>query len=168
MANDQNSGHHQMSQASIEITAVDPRIPEALGLIRALSEELAQRYDYADDGSGHFSPEDALSPRSVFLIGRVEGRAVACGAFRPLEGHVAEVKRMFVVPEYRGRGYSKAILTELERLARQHGYAAVRLETAERQPEAIHLYQRSGYQRIPNFGIYSNSKRSVCFEKRLL
>jgi hypothetical protein len=91
-----------MSQASIEITAVDPRIPEALGLIRALSEELAQRYDYADDGSGHFSPEDALSPRSVFLIGRVEGRAVACGAFRPLEGDVAEVSECLSFPSTEG------------------------------------------------------------------
>jgi putative acetyltransferase len=157
-----------MSEARIKVTAVDPRSPEALELIRALSAELERRYDYADDGSGHFSPEDALTPRSVFLIGRVEGRAVACGAFRQLEGDIAEIKRMFVVPDCRGRGYSKAILTELERLARQDGYAAVRLETAERQPEAIHLYQRSGYQRIPNFGIYADSKRSVCFEKRLL
>jgi len=156
-----------MSQVSIEITAVDPRIPEALGLIRALSEELAQRYDHVDDGSGHFNPEDALSPRSVFLIGRVGGRAVACGAFRLLEGDIAGIKRMFVVPDCRGHGYSTAILTELERLARKDGYIAVRLETAERQPEAIHLYQRSGYQRIPNFDIYVNSKRSVCFEKRL-
>ncbi len=164
VAKNPKSGH-----PLIEITAVDPRIPEALALIRALSEELAQRYDHVDDGSGHFSPEDAaLSPRSVFLIGRVGGRAVACGAFRPLEDDVAEIKRMFVDPECRGRGYSKAILTELERLARKDGYIAVRLETAERQPEAIRLYQRSGYQRISNFGIYVSSKRSLCFEKRLL
>jgi GNAT superfamily N-acetyltransferase len=157
-----------MSQASIEIKAVDPRSPDALELIRALSEELAQRYDYVDDGSGNFSPEDALTPRSVFLIGRLGGRAVACGSFRRLEDDTAEIKRMFVVLECRGRGYATAILTELERLVRQDGYAAVRLETAERQPEAIHLYERSGYERIPNFGIYANSKRSLCFEKRLV
>jgi GNAT superfamily N-acetyltransferase len=150
----------------IDITAVDPRIPEALELIRALSEELAQRYEYVDNGSGHFSLEDALTPRSLFLIGRVGSRAVGCGAFRQFEGDIAEIKRMFVVPDCRGRGYSKAILTELA--ARKDGYIAVCLETAERQPEATQLYKQSGYQRIPNFGIYVNSKRSVCFEKRLL
>ena len=55
---------------------------------------------------------------------------------------------------------------ELERLARQSGYNVARLETGDRQPEAIHLYERSGYHRIPNFGIYAGSQRSVCFEKR--
>src|SRR6185503_16299650 len=95
------------------------------------------------------------------------GNPVACGAFRPLEGNVAEIKRMFVVPDHRGRGYSKAILRELERLARENGYTTVRLETGDRQPEAIGLYQRSGYHRIPNFGIYVEDQRSVCFEKQL-
>jgi GNAT superfamily N-acetyltransferase len=93
--------------------------------------------------------------------------AVACGAFRPLERRVAEIKRMFVVPDCRGRGYSKGVLMELERLARKDGYTTVRLETANRQPEAIGLYERSGYQRIPNFGVYRNSTRSVCFEKQV-
>ena len=156
------------SEAAIEIVAVDPRIPEAHELIQELSEELARRYDFVDDGSGDFKPEDALVPRSVFVIGRVGNRAVACGAFRPLQRDVAEIKRMFVVRDCRGRGYSKAVLTELERLARQAGYTAVRLETGDRQPEAIALYERSGYTRIPNFGIYARSESSLCFEKRLL
>ena len=122
-----------MSEPAIEIIRVDPRIPEALELIEALSEELARRYDYADDGSGDFKPEGALVARSAFVIGRAGSRAVACGAFRPLQGHVAEIKRMFVVPDYRGRGYSKAVLRELERLARENGYTTVRLETGNRR-----------------------------------
>jgi putative acetyltransferase len=157
-----------MSEAGMEIIAVDPRMPEAVELIHALSEELAERYDRVDDGSGHFQPEDALVAGSAFVIGRSGGRAVACGALRPLEGQVAEIKRMFVVPDCRGRGYSKAVLAELERLARENGYTTVRLETGDRQPEAIRLYERSGYHRIPNFGIYVGSERSVCFEKQLL
>jgi putative acetyltransferase len=157
-----------MSEAAIEIIAVDPRIPEAVELIHALSEELARRYDHSDDGSGNFKPEDALVARGAFLIGRAGGRAVACGAFRPLQGDVAEIKRMFVVPDCRGRGYSKAVLTELERLAQENGYTTVRLETGDRQTEAIRFYERSGYHRIPNFGVYVGSERSVCFEKQLL
>jgi GNAT superfamily N-acetyltransferase len=156
-----------MSEPAIEILAVDPRSQEAAGLIRALSDELARRYDFADDGSGNFKPEDALVARSAFVIARADGNAVACGAFRPLEGNVAEIKRMFVAPDCRGRGYSKAILKELERLARANGYTTVRLETGDRQPEAIRLYERSGYHQIPNFGVYVGSEMSVCFEKQL-
>ncbi len=151
----------------IEISVVDPRIREAAELIRALSEELAQLYDYAEDGSGDFKPQDALAPRSAFVIGRVGNIAVACGAFRRIDGDVAEIKRMFVVPQYRGRGYSKAILRELERLAGGNGYSTVRLETGDRQPTAIRLYEGSGYRRIPNFGRYVASEQSLCFEKEL-
>jgi len=150
-----------------EIVAIDPRSAEALQLIRALSEELASRYDYSDDGSGNFQPKDALSERSAFLIARLGVRVVGCGALRPLTHDVAEIKRMFVVPECRGRGYAKLILRELERVARQAGFTMVRLETADRQPEAIRLYEHAGYHHIPNFGIYVSSKRSVCFEKEL-
>ena len=75
---------------------------------------------------------------------------------------------MYVRPQYRGRGYAKAILAELERLAWEQGYTSIRLETGSRQPEAIGLYERSGYSRIPIFGIYVKSgwsEWSVCFEK---
>jgi len=156
-----------MSELAIEILTVDSRSGEAAGLIRALSDELARRYDFADDGSGNFKPEGALVAGSAFVIARAAGNAVACGAFRPLEADVAEIKRMFVVPDCRGRGYSKAILNELERLARENGYTTVRLETGDRQPEAIRLYERAGYRRIPNFGIYVENEMSVCFEKQL-
>jgi len=152
----------------LEIRSVDPRSLEATELIRDLSEELARRYDFEEDGSGNFRPEDVLGPRAGFLIGWIGGTAAACGAFRVMEPEVAEVKRMFVRPEYRGCGFSKAILNELERRARECGYSKVRLETGNRQPEAIALYQRSGYRRIPNFGIYQKVESSLCFEKDLV
>ena len=154
-------------EPAFEIQAVDPRSPEAAALIRALSEELARRYDYTEDGYGNFKPEDVLGARAGFVVGRRGGKAVACGAFRPMQPGVAEIKRMFVLPEHRGRGYSKAILAELERRAWETGYTTVRLETGERQPEAIRLYQRAGYRRIPNFGIYGDVESSLCFEKRI-
>ena len=80
------------------------------------------RYDFIDDGGGNFKPEDVLSGRGVFLVGRKGDRAVACGAFRPIQPDIAEIKRMFVIPECRSRGYSRAMLTELERRAHQNGY----------------------------------------------
>lgn len=156
-----------MTSHKLELRSADPRSPDATELIQTLSQELAQRYDFADDGSGQFTPADATVPGSGFVVGYVEDQPVACGAFRPLEGAVCEIKRMFVRPEFRGRGYSRAVLGELERLAATAGYAVARLETGNRQAEAIGLYERAGYQRIPNFGAYVGSERSVCFEKAL-
>jgi hypothetical protein len=89
---------------SFEIVAEDACSADAARLIAELSAELARRYDCVDDGPGHFRPEDVAVPRSVFLVGRLGGRAVACGAVRPLEGDVGEVKRMYVEPAARGRG----------------------------------------------------------------
>jgi len=157
-----------MSEETFRVDAADPRGPEAAELIRALSAELARRYDYMEDGSGGFKPEDALGPTGAFVIGSVGGSAVACGAIRPLEEGVAELKRVFVKVEFRGRGYSRAIVNELERQARARGYAVMRLETGVRQPEAISLYESLGYHVIPNYGEYRDSSLSVCYEKRLV
>ena len=151
----------------MELRSADPRSAAAAQLIGALSRELASRYDFSDDGSGNFNPEDAAGPRSEFLVGFVEGRPVACGAYRPMDERAAEIKRMYVIPEQRGRGLSKFVLAELERRAARMGYRVARLETGTKQPEAIALYEGSGYRRIPNFGIYVGNPLSVCFEKDL-
>jgi len=157
-----------MGEETFRVDIVDPRGPEAAELIRELSAELARRYDYIEDGSGGFKPEDALGPRGAFVIGRVGGNPVACGAIRPLEEDVAELKRVFVKVDFRRRGYSKAIVNELERQARARGYRVMRLETGVRQPEAISLYESLGYHPVPNYGEYRDSRLNVCFEKTLV
>src|SRR5690242_17943797 len=111
----------------MEIMPCHPSKADAQELIRAMSAEVAEIYGFIDDGSGDFHPDDIKGSDSVFLVGRADDRPVACGAIRPLEPGVAEVKRMFVVPDYRGRGYSKAMLSALEGFARSAGYSAVRL-----------------------------------------
>ena len=151
----------------MDLRSADPRSPEAAELIAALSRELAARYDFSDDGSGNFNPQDAAVPRSEFLLGFVEGRPVACGAFRPMDDRAAEIKRMYVIPAQRGRGYSKLVLAELEARAARMGYEIARLETGARQPEAIALYERAGYRRIPKYEIYIENPLSICFEKDL-
>lgn len=150
-----------------EISLVDVREPEAAELIRSMTEEIRATYDHKIDGHGHFRPEDVLVPGSGFLVGRVGDRAVACGGFRPLEPGVAEIKRMFVARDHRGRGYSKQILLTLERLARESGYTTVRLETRPKQTIAIALYEGLGYVRIPNYGIYDGREGCLCYEKAL-
>ena len=74
---------------------------------------------------------------------------------------------MFVLPEYRGRGIASAVLSELEAWARELGYTRCILETGKKQPEAIRLYQKSGYTIIPNYGPYEQVENSVCMEKAL-
>jgi putative acetyltransferase len=143
------------------IDAVDPRDGDAATLVAALTDELSRLY--REDGSGNFRPDDVLDPRSGFVV----GRPVAYGAYRPMGTDVAEIKRMYVVPDFRGRGLGRRILEHLEARARRDGYAAVRLETGILQPEAIRLYESAGYRRIDNYGIYQENPRSVCFEKTL-
>jgi putative acetyltransferase len=141
---------------------------DAIELMRRLSLELSARYDFEDDGRGDYSAiAAAASDRAVFLIGRVDGVSIACGAYRPLEPDVAEIKRMYVVPECRRRGYSRLMLRELERLAALDGYQFTRLETGERQPEAIRLYESCGYYRVPAYGHYAGHPHTACFERRL-
>ena len=123
--------------------------------------------DRGDDGSGGFDLEDAEQPGSAFIVAYVEGEAVGCGAMRRLDEQSGEVKRMFVVPECRGRGVAAVILSALEQEAVRAGYRVMRLETGDRQPNAVRVYERAGYRRSPPYGIYVNWVGSLCFIKVL-
>ena len=156
-----------MSANTWRITPIDPRSPEAGALIRALTDELNMRYGATVDASGGYKAEEAGGPGSTFLVGAIDGRAAACGALRPLLPGIAEIKRMYVVPDRRGLGGARAVLTALEERASRSGYLAIRLETGDRQPEAVALYERAGYRRIPNYWPLTHNERSFCFEKSL-
>ena len=94
-------------------------------------------------------------------------RYVGCGAMKEFDPTAMEVKRMFTLPEYRGRGVAQKVLMELEQWALALGYVRCVLETGKRQPEAIALYTRAGYQITENYGQYKGMENSVCFEKLL-
>ena len=151
----------------VEIRSVSLDPPEVLTLIQALNAELMQRYP--EEGANHFrlDPQDVAPGRGVFLVAYVDGEAVACGATRLYDTHPSEIKRMYVIPEYRGRGIAGRLLNELERHAQALGARELVLETGDRQPEAIALYSRAGFTRIPLFGEYLDSPLSVCMGKRL-
>jgi putative acetyltransferase len=106
-------------------------------------------------------------PGSAFLIAWVGGRPVGCGALRPMAPGVAEVKRMYVEPDVRGRGIARQLLAALERRAAELGYVGLRLETGLRQVSAMRLYESAGYERIANYGPYLSNPLSACYEKRL-
>jgi GNAT superfamily N-acetyltransferase len=74
---------------------------------------------------------------------------------------------MYTLPGKRGRGIASRILNELEKWAAELSYNKCILETGNRQPEAIMLYQKNGYNRIPNYGQYQGIENSVCFEKEI-
>ena len=93
--------------------------------------------------------------------------AVTCGAIKEFDSKSMEVKRMFTLPEKRGKGLASKILTELESWTKELGYEKTFLETGKRQTEAIALYNKCGYKVIPNYGQYIGIDNSICFEKKL-
>lgn len=154
------------SESKISVSTESPLSDAAAQLIRELSADIVRRYaELGQDGSGSFTPNDVLVPRSAFLVARSEGQPVGCAALRPLEADAAEVKRMYVAPSARRKGVGRALLAEMERLAGGFGYRILRLETGNRQPEAVALYESCGYRQIPAFGKYIGNPVSICYEK---
>lgn len=141
--------------------------PVVTALIRALNVELDERYP--EEGANHFrlDPEEVAPGRGVFLVAYVRGEAVGCGATRLNEPGTAEIKRMYVLPAYRGRGVAGYLLSALEGHARSLGARQLVLETGERQPESLAVYRRAGFEEIPRFGEYVDSPLSVCMGKVL-
>ncbi|MGW7525681.1 GNAT family N-acetyltransferase [Streptomyces sp. NPDC054783] len=148
--------------------------PDAVKLNDEVQAEYAERY--GDDGDATvLDTLDFDPPRGVYLIAYDEfDRPVATGGWRSQdrneEGNEdgdAELKRMFVIAEMRGRGLARRILTALEEDARAAGRIRMVLETGTRQPEAIALYTAGGYEPCTKFGYYRHHEESRCFAKRL-
>ncbi len=148
------------------VSAGSPHDKECLELLAQFRTELTEKYP--DELRGvPLIPEELAAEGAAFLVARRADRPVGCGAIRPFEPGVAEVKRMFVVHEARGRGVGRAILESLEAFAKNFGYRSIRLETGLKQPEAISLYESAGYHRAPCYGPHRENPMSVCFEKNL-
>ena len=133
-------------------------------LVALLDKELAIR-----DGSEHgfyaqFNKIDALKNVVVY---QVDNTAIGCGAFKSYDDKTVEIKRMYVLPPFRGQGIAGGILNELEQWAAELGYTACILETGKKQPEAISLYQKAGYVITPKYGQYEKVGNSVCMKKEI-
>ncbi|PGH02724.1 hypothetical protein GX51_04458 [Blastomyces parvus] len=170
--------------------------PDSIMLRQAQRSELAVRYNKPDS---EYGPKPTKDDISAFIVAYVDAKPVACGALRalrivadndnmnvidddpqiqiqsesrpsppslPAEG---EVKRMFVVPEFRGKrlGIASVILEALHERARSRGWRKLVCETGKLQPDAIRFYMREGYRPIENFGHYIGSELSVCFEREI-
>jgi GNAT superfamily N-acetyltransferase len=138
-------------------------------VVRALEAELQQEYveRYGGADESPVDPAEFAPPGGVFVVGFADGEPVASGGFRRHSEQIAEIKRMYVVEDRRGVGYARRLLAELEARAAAVGYQQIILETGLRQPEAVALYESSGYQPIPGFGFYANQALSRSFAKDL-
>jgi SsuE family FMN reductase len=159
------NGLGKRAAGALTAAAEDVRGPDAEQLITELSAELAALYE-TSDGSAGFKPEDVEVPRAAFIVARIDGFPVGCGALRPLDATTVEVKRMYTRAEYRRRGVAQAILAEMERLALEFGYTTLKLQTGPKQPEAAALYERVGYYPIPRFS--GNWDRVLAYQKDLI
>jgi putative acetyltransferase len=151
---------------NVEISPEPIMSPDAQALIAALNEELTGPYP-PDNNFFELLPESVDGERGIFVIARVDNAAVGCGAVRLLDDAAAEIKRMYVPPEQRGRGVAGRLLEELEAWARERDVRRLVLETGDKQHEAIALYERAGFTAIPCWGEYAGSETSICYEKRL-
>ena len=134
-------------------------------LIEELQEEYVLRYGGRDETP--VDPDDFAPPLGSFFLVHRDAEVVGCAGMRRRSEEDVEVKRMFVRRPFRGRGYSRDLLALVEKEARTLGFSRVLMETGLAQPEAMHLYETSGYERIPGFGHYRNEPQNRCYAKVL-
>ncbi|MET8865698.1 GNAT family N-acetyltransferase [Nonomuraea sp. NPDC004580] len=153
-----------MTTADLTVTITADHDPRIQRLARALDADLAA--SYPDDPDDPTITAARLDPAARFLLAEHDGHPVGCCAIQPAPGG-AELKRMYVTPQARGRGVARRLLAEAEDLATALGHRRIRLETGIHQPEAIALYTRAGYSPIPAYPPYQHDPLSRCYAKPL-
>ncbi len=148
----------------IKLVRTDAQHKDFKLLVSKLDADLGAR-----DGDDHafYHQFNSIDSIKYAVIAFIDDAAVGCGAIKKFDNQKTEVKRMYVLPAVRSKGIATKILKELETWTLELGFEKCVLETGKRQPEAISLYQKSGYQRISNYGQYKGIKNSVCFEKNI-
>ena len=135
-------------------------------LIAMLENDLKHRY--IGQSINAAKPAKFEHEKSLFLVARKNGEPIGCGGLVYVDEETCEIKRMFVEPHSRGCGIAKKILLVLEEYALEKGFKEIQLETGQHQPEAIVLYEHSGYTRIPCFRQFDGNPHSHCYEKKIV
>lgn len=146
----------------IKISRTDSTNLDFIELVKHLDADLAER-----DGKDHsfFAQFNKIDKIKHVIIAYEEDQPVGCGAIKEYAPNIMEVKRMYTLPQSRGKGIASKVLIELEKWAAELSYKKCILETGRKQPEAIGLYKKNGYSLISNYGQYAEVESSVCFEK---
>lgn len=148
----------------IRITRTDSDNQDFIELIRYLDADLAER---DGDERPFYAQFNKIDKIKYVVVAYENNKPVGCGAIKEYTPNTMEIKRMYILPESRGKGIGTSVLTELEVWATELSYEKCILETGKKQPEAIALYKKNGYKLIPNYGQYAEIDNSVCFEKYL-
>ena len=133
-------------------------------LIANLDAELLDRYP---ETQSKYAPHNKIENNNTVVVAYSGVNPVGCGCFKKYSEDTVEIKRMYVLPGYRGKQIALHILQELESWAKEHGFTRAILETGIRQPEAIGLYKKAGYSTIENYGPYVEMPLSICMQKLL-
>jgi GNAT superfamily N-acetyltransferase len=154
-------------RSALEIRVESYDDPVVSELIAELQDEYIALYGGPDETE--VVPDEFEPPGGGFLVGYLGAQPIGCGGFRRFDEKSAEIKRMFVRPTWRRRGFARALLRELERAIRSAGYPVVRLMTGGRQPDAIQLYLSEGYQvTARRYGVYEGEANAHFFVKALV
>lgn len=149
----------------ISITQERPDTPDATALIVELDAVLEPLYPR--ESRHGYSVQKLIDQGVAFFVLRDQGAPAACGGVQLAGAEFGELKRMYVRPQFRGRGFAKQIMARLADYTRERGARLLRLETGIHQIEAIGLYERWGFRRIPPFPPYREDPLSICMEKRI-
>ena len=135
-----------------------------INLIQALDIDIAFR-----DGEEHtfYAQFNKTDDIKHVLVAYENNQPIGCGAFKMYQDTIAEIKRMYVTPEGRGKGIATQILEALQKWAAEHHFTSCILETGKKYPEAIALYIKNGFEITENYGQYVGIVDSVCFQKEL-
>ena len=149
---------------TVKLIRTDSSNQDFIGLVELLDADLAIR-----DGEDHsfYNQFNSIKQIKYAVISFENNKPVGCGAIKEFSTQAMEVKRMFILPDSRGKGFASLILAELENWALELGFTKCILETGKMQPEAIELYRKNGYYKISNYGQYADIENSLCFEKNL-
>ncbi len=148
----------------IKIIRTNSDNPDFIELVKLLDAYLAEI-----DGDDHlfYAQLNKAAKMKYVVVAYENDKPAGCGAIREHAPGIMEVKRMYTLPEYRGKGIATKVLADLENWSRELFIEKCILETGKRQPEAISLYKKNGYKIIPNYSQYAAMENSVCFEKEL-
>lgn len=138
--------------------------PDFRMLIHALDEDLYNRNGEAQLQYRQYNQVDLINHVVVVYL---EGKPFGCGCYKKFDDQSIEIKRMYVLPEMRGKKLAAGLLQELEKWALEEGYTKAVLETGLRQVEAIRLYTIAGYSLTENYGQYVGMEDSICYRKEL-
>lgn len=150
---------------SVRISREDPASPDATALILELESHLAGHY--AAESRHGYSVEKLIAQGVAFFVLRDGDTPAGCAGIQLFDTEYGELKRMYVRPAFRGRGFGTLLLAHLASHARNNGIRLLRLETGIHQTEAIRMYEHAGFHRIPPFGPYREDPVSLCYEKTI-